>query len=116
MNINLEIKEINEKIGSIGTSIAVLAESSKTMALQMKEINGRVGNSEQKVESLKVETRINHAARAENCPYKDKINSHEKQLSGITATTVYTKEMLALLISIALLLVTIAGYLFIISN
>lgn len=116
MSINLELKEINEKIGDICTSIAVLAESSKTMALQLKEINGRVGKSEQQVESLKEETRINHAARAVNCPYKDMINSHEKHTISTTATKGYTKEMLALLISIALLLVTIAGYLFIISN
>ena len=116
MTMHSELRAINENISQLRLEVALVAQKTDTIHAQVSKINGRVGCVEDELADIITETRINHEARGDKCPYKDTIEDLNRQAGGHVAVKNYTKVFFPLLISIAGLLVAIATYLFIVSN
>ena len=116
MTMHSELRAINENISQLRLEVALVAQKTDTIHAQVTKINGRVGNVEDELAGIITETRINHEARADKCPYKGIIEALNRQVGGHVAVKNYTKALYPLLISIVGLLVAIATYLFIISS
>ena len=103
---------MTDNLNEIRVTLKLISQKSDYIIKQVETINARVCRLEEGMADVNTDMQVASAARAETCPYKEKIEDIAKQQGQYGAIKKYKKETFGFYIAIIGLLVAIASYLF----